>query len=623
VSPINLRDPHIRARVYSALAEHPHLPEAIKKISHAAGLPEDLVSSRLEEAVLGTLEVLGDSYVSEMGAALVRVQRLRSVVHGFYERAFARQLARGDASGLRAALERLRDATRELAAPEVWAKRRAGGHHPASDPMAAAMDLDLDPRPGGGVEARRPGDPHAPARWQVLRDERRVAGLPERLREPFRKARELAPEETEAALWGDAGARQALRAALRDRLRRSELSAALDAVDAIRAPDLSYALGGGTTGGGRLSGVQRAYPDLPARQRDAVERAAAADPEFVRSMVSAEIGYGPRRSSQTPWRPEEMDRFCAEHDISGQRRADLEAALRELNREHRAGLRAAADDAADTPKGEERDAVLDELAENLGLPPQGRIVAELARSRLLREIAADSPGQLLDIASTWLEASAKRIAKGKRPTSLRSYLMVLMTSHVRGLVGELGAVFQLGKDFWVLKAPDILVTEPGTDFVVVAKATGELWFCDNKALSDSGLSSVTSLVENLGKNLEDDVAAFDQILRRNPRQLPPAVADAIARARAAASRVNDIVEGMPSEEIRSPHTQKLVNEILEPLGIRRVITNVGGELTELSDRLRRFHLDLADLESAISSYPERRLRGYRPRRQSGKRKGMP
>ncbi|MFC0430573.1 hypothetical protein [Kutzneria buriramensis] len=620
MSPINLRDPHIRARVHSALGEHPHLPVAIERISRAAGIPEELVKGHLEEAVLETLEVLGDRYVSEMGAALVRVQRLRDAVHGFYERALAGQLGRGDRSGLKAALESLRDATRELVDPNAWAKRRASGTGPVpaaaleeGDPLAGVEKFDVD--------AHRPaaGPPASPAR---LRDARRISSLPEDLSKPFVRARELAPDEMAAALRGDPGARKALRDKLRGQVGSDELSRALDAVDAVRDPDPGYALGGGADGRPPSDEVRQAFRDLPARQRDAVKRAVAIDPEFVRGLVLAEVEIGPRRGAKVVERFADLDRFAAENDITGQRRADLEEGLRALNEGHREARRAAAKDELDSATGERREVLLDELAERLGLPPKGAIVKQLGDSQLLRDLAADSPTQLLDLAGAWLEASARRVAAGKRPVRLRGYVLGIMGSHVRGLFGELGSVFQLGKDFWVLKAPDLLVTEPGTDFVVVARATGEIWFSDNKTLSSAGLSGVTSLIENFGKNLAEDVAAFEEILRQ--RDLPPALRKAIVRAREASALVSDEVDGLPPEQIKSDVVQARIAKILAPRGIRRVVSNTGGELTELSERLQKFQIDLADLESAVRKLPTRRLRGFRPAGEKpGNRRGAP
>lgn len=623
MSLFNLRDPHIRARLSSALGEHPHLPAAIERISRAAGIPEEVIKKHLDEAVLDTLEVLGDRYVGEMGAALVRVQRLRETVHRFYERALAGQLGRGDRAGVKAALTALKDATRELVGPDAWAKRQASGRSARAaapedgDPLAGVLDFDVD-------KHRRAAEP--PPSAAQLRDGRRIAALPAELSKPFQRARELAPDETAAALRGDTGARKALRDKLRGRIDRDGLSRALDAVDTIRDPDPAYALGGGAAGDPPSSEVQQAFRDLPPQQRAAVKRAVAIDPEFVRGLVLAEVQVGARRGAKVVQRFADLDRFAAENELTGQRRADLEEGLRALNKGHQAARRAAAeavDPLAGVPEAE-RAVRLDELAERLGLPPRGLIAAELGRSKLLRELAANSPAQLLDLAGTWLEASAKRLAAGERPASLRGYVLGLMRTHIRGLFGELTAVFQLGADFYVLKAPDLKVTDPGTDFVVVARKTGELWFADNKTLSRHGLSDVPSLTSVFGKNVADDVGGFEGILERNRRDVPAVVRRAIDAARTAAELVNKDIEGLSKEQLRSDAVQQRIAKILVPLGIRRVVSNTGGELTELSERLQRFRIDLADLESAIPKLPTRRLRGFRPAGEKpGNRRGTP
>ena len=46
---------------------------------------------------------------------------------------------------------------------------------------------------------------------------------------------------------------------------------------------------------------------------------------------------------------------------------------------------------------------------------------------------------------------------------------VIMGKHVRGMIGEFSAVFQLGRDVLVLKAPDTAVTVGGTDFIVLTR----------------------------------------------------------------------------------------------------------------------------------------------------------
>jgi hypothetical protein len=413
-----------------------------------------------------------------------------------------------------------------------------------------------------------------------------------------------------AAIRGEAGAADRLRGQLRKSgISPRDADAAATAAAAVGTPDPAYALGG-RTGGERVAGVasQRAFAELPPAQRDVVRRAADADPEFVRSMVTAEITYGDPRGEKVPWRPEEMDRFCADHGIQGESRANLEAALKRLNDEHRRSLREVpAGGVGATPQARERAALLDEAAAGLGLPPSGKIAAELARSKYLREIAAASPEHLLDLASMWLEHAEKQVAAGKPVPSLRDYVFRLMRTQVRGLLGEFTAVFALGKDFWVLKAPDLRVTDPGTDFVVVAKRNGEIWFCDNKALSDAGLSRVTSLVDNIAQNMADDVAEFGPAINRARVPVPTEIADAVAHARTAASEINQLVGQLSPADRASPEIQAAITAICDRNGVRRVVTNAGGELTTLSAALTEFGIDLANLEQAVPVGPARPL----------------
>lgn len=607
MSPVRIRETAVAAaEVRRALEVHPHLAPAIHEIASRTGLSDTVVREHLGDAVLEVLDVLGTTYVREMGVAVSRVQRLRETVHGFYERVLNGADPAPDADALRSTLDQLHDAVHELADPETWAKRKAeqGAAQPAG---TGPVDIASHP-PAATVPA--PAAAPEPPRWAQLREVRRIAALRERQSRALRRARGLAPDLVTAALRGDPGAQGALRAGLESRrMPPAEIQAALEGVERVRNPDPSYALGGRASGRPTASRVTRAFEQLPATHREAVRAAAAADPEFVRTMVTAEIVYGEPRGEHTPWRPEEMDRFCGEHDISGPERADLEAALKQLNQEHRGALRDVGEGGTGTKLARQRAQLLDEAAANLGLPPTGTIAAELGGSELLREIAATAPDQLLDLAGDWLLNAEKRRAEGKPVPSLRRYVLGIMRTQVRGLVGELTAVFRMGPDTWVLKAPDLHVTLPGTDFVVVVRRTGEVWFCDNKALSDSGLGRVSSLVENIGQNMADDVAEFGPEIDRARLAVPTTVVDAVANARTASSEISQLLGGLTSEEIKSPDIQTEITRICDRNGVRRVVTNSGGQLSHLSAALSALGIDLANLEQAVPAHPTRPLVG--------------
>jgi hypothetical protein len=146
--------------------------------------------------------------------------------------------------------------------------------------------------------------------------------------------------------------------------------------------------------------------------------------------------------------------------------------------------------------------ILDRGADALGLPHGSRIPEQMASAIVtLRRHASLAYEHFLDMAYEWLQYVEKVEKKGGRPETLRSYIEARMRTHVRGTVGEFAAAFRLGPDFWLLNGPDYDVTVPGADFVVVSKRNGEIWFCDNKTLSDSSLGRVSSLVENIPENM--------------------------------------------------------------------------------------------------------------------------
>lgn len=600
--------------VITRLASFQPLKDAIHRISQQSRLPDEIVQGHLNDAVLDTLEKLGEDYVQQMGAAIERVSRLREIVHDYYERALAGQLA-GDTTGLRTALERLRDTTKELMAPDVWAEeqhakrraeiRAAGGVAPeppppdepvsgTADPLAGVEDFDVD--------ARRPkGEPSAPAagaeRWDDLRDVRRIAALPDNLRAAFHRAQILAPDLVNAATAGDMKAVMAFPDRLRNVMSPRDVAAAVQAIAAIRVPDLSYALGGTLRGSGVEVQVQAAYDALPAAPKDLLHTVRVKNPEFVRTMVLGEIGYREPGGVETPWRQVEMDQFCAANGITPQQRPQLEEALLALNEAHR-GTRAFVESGVgSTPDAQARARVLDEAAQGLGLPTQGQIAGALRGSPLLQDLTARSPDQFLELADGWLRNSEERAAGGKAPMTLEAYVRILMTRHVRGTLGELTAVFQLGPDAYVLKAPDLRVTDPGTDFIVVLKKSGEVWFCDNKTLSRAGLGKVPSIVENLAENMASDITEIDAKIAALQPPLEPEVADALARVRTATAAIRREIGGLSDDAIAQQSTQDKVTGILDGQRIRRIVTNAGGELTYLTERLQRIGVELANLRS--------------------------
>jgi hypothetical protein len=596
----------VRETPAAVLAVRRSLEPTVRQIAREAHVPDAIVDEHVSGAVLEVLDVLGARYVRDMGGAVARVERAREVVHAYYERALTGDTRPLDPATLRDSFRRLQEALKDLVGPKEWAKRERARRE--ADPMAGTEEMDVT------RGTPRPVDPGAPVvpRWATDRTAARTRTLAKPLQDALTSAGQLRPDLVAAVLRGEPGVEAAVRPALMAQgMGSAEADAAVAALAAIRDPATSYALGGTATPGARTerAAVRKAYDALPETQQDAVEAAAAVDPEFVRAMVTAEVGYGEPHGRKTPWRPAEMDRFCSEHGIFGERRQALEDALVELNREHRGEQPEPAQPQPATRRGRRRGASIDAVADQLGLPRRGRIAAELRRCGFLRDLASRAPEHFLDLASGWLEYAERRAAAGKRPATLRSYVLALMRTQVRGLVGELTAVFQLGSDAWVLKAPDLRVTDPGTDFVVVMRRSGETWFCDNKALSDASLSRVSSLVENIGQNMADDVAEFGPEIDRLRLSPPNEVVDAVANARTAAAEIQKVVGHLSPDERKSPSVQQEITRICDRNRIRRVVTTSAGELTTLSADLAALGIDLANLEHAIPTHPSRPLTG--------------
>jgi hypothetical protein len=257
----------------------------------------------------------------------------------------------------------------------------------------------------------------------------------------------------------------------------------------------------------------------------------------------------------------------------------------------------------------------------LGLPSEGQVAEQLRGSVMLRDLGSRNPDKLLDLARGWLDKVARDTRDGKPPMSMEEYVRVLMDTNERGMVGEFGAVFQLGKlveagkpgeGVLVLKAPGTDVNVNGTDLIVVVPGTDEIWLCDNKTLSTAGLGEVTSLVERIGPNLSKDVAQVNAGLAG----LDPALAEAtrlrgaMERLARADTEVGAVLDQLAREKdfgrlsadeinkaVSAKDVQDRIAAILDrpDVRVRRVITNAGGELTYLQERLTDRKIDLADL----------------------------
>lgn len=572
---------------------HPRLADGIRRIARETGVPEEKISQHLGEAMLETLDRFGERYIAEMGATISRVERVRERVRGFYDRVLSGQDLNPSMSELEGHFAELHKELSALQDVQDWAAHQR--HQPAEAapaPPAPPPSIVLSSTP-------------------VARRARRRGALSSEQHAALRRAEVAHPELFRLALEGDLAATSALAERLTaDGVKPPEVRQLLDGLGAVQNPDFTFALGGSSSKGASPQGqVAAAFEALPENLKSAVREAADADPELVRSIIMSDIGHGDARAL-SPWPEGAARAFAAKHGMSEARGAEIEGALLELHRARRreAGKSASQRDPTFGLKGDERRKVVDALAGSLGLPDTGMIKKALLVAPSMRDLAQRAPDHFAELASLWVERAAALAAEGKKPPTLRDYVRNIMRTQVRGMHGEFTAIFALGREFWVMKGPDHAVTLPGTDYVVVSKTSGEIWFCDNKALSDHHLGRVSSLVENFPRNLADDLTDFEGMRRAPTIELPPQVTSALANARLASTEITALTGNLSREAILGVDVQRRITEICDRHGVRRVVSNAGGELTALSAGLTQHGIDLANLEAATPVLPQRPLK---------------
>ena len=229
-----------------------------------------------------------------------------------------------------------------------------------------------------------------------------------------------------------------------------------------------------------LIGVVRGkFKELPVAGRKAMRKAADLAPADLWWSVSSETHPGQLRNIET------LKARCKARGMKPKELAALEDAIERLSLERARSQR------------------LPGTAEAVGraeavkkLPAKLRTLVE--GDRQLELLAMENPTALAD----FFAASG-----AKSRSALRRYIRRRMVAHIRGLAGEFTAAFQLGENLILLKGPDYNVTLPGTDLVGVTR-DGRVWLIDNKALSSEELGSVSSLMQNIAKNIEDDTSTF-------------------------------------------------------------------------------------------------------------------
>ena len=191
----------------------------------------------------------------------------------------------------------------------------------------------------------------------------------------------------------------------------------------------------------------------------------------------------------------------------------------------------------------------------------------------------------------WVQYWSRRT----RPkSSFAEYVEAIYSRHYVGMLGEYEVAFRKGEQLILLKAPDGLVTIPGTDLVAIERATGDVLLIDNKALhSAEDVSKVDALTRNLRGNVKSDLSAFGQA--SGDGRLPSQVDGALARLQKARDAIDAKYGTLSKEAFEYPIVQADVTAILQQNGVRRVVTNAGGEVRGLSQELQAIGFEFMDL----------------------------
>jgi hypothetical protein len=186
-------------------------------------------------------------------------------------------------------------------------------------------------------------------------------------------------------------------------------------------------------------------------------------------------------------------------------------------------------------------------------------------------------------------------SRSKRPKgTFPEYVEHIMTRHHVGMVGEYEVAFRKGDQLLLLKAPDGLVTIPGTDLVAIERKTGDVLLIDNKALgSAENVSKVDALTRNVRKNLRSDLTEFAKASKDG--RLPSQVDGAVARLAKARDEIDALYGHMTPDQFKELGTQQAVDGIFRKHGVRRVVTNAEGTVGGLSQELKAIGIEFEDL----------------------------
>jgi hypothetical protein len=398
----------------------------------------------------------------------------------------------------------------------------------------------------------------------------------------------------------------------------SEVRAARQAIDRAAVAGVRAEAGSALTAG--VGDAGEALGRLSPAARKAAATAAEASPDVVRRIVTAETEGGLGRGLT------ELEHILRDAQMPEREIADTLEALRRLNAEQNA-LRAQRDTLAtlerirdlDDPVAMNRvlNERLDELARRarelrragnsaraeqlerdaerlrrlaVGRTPLNDIdafQAQVSRSKSLFQVMQAGGGDPLR--RLWLQYWSR----GRVPKSSFERYVEILSRHYRGNFGEFEVAFGLGERHVVLKAPDALVTLPGTDLIAIPRGGGDVLLIDNKAFSAAEIDEVNALTRNLPRNLDMDLDAFAK-LAGDP-SLPAEFQTAVARLTKARNESQAKFGKLTRTQLEDPAVQTEIGNILRSNGIRRVVTNAGGEVTGLSTELQKIGIELMDL----------------------------
>lgn len=321
-----------------------------------------------------------------------------------------------------------------------------------------------------------------------------------------------------------------------------------------------------------LQVLRTKFKAMTRTDRKSIRKAADLAPAELWRAVSSETEAGQIKNIEA------LRARCKARGMGAKDLANLEAAIERLSLE-----RARSQRLPGTAEAVARAEAVKKLPSKLRTLVEG--------DRQLEMLAHENPEALADFFAS---------SGAKSRSALRAYIRRRMVAHIRGLLGEFTAAFQLGENLVLLKGPDYNVTIPGTDLVGVTR-DGRVWLIDNKALSVEELGSVTSLIQNIGKNIEDDTATFKAEfgLKKDPH-----IGNAVSRLNKATKDIKALTNGLTPKEAASPKIQKQIAAILAENRIDRVITNAGGEVDGLSAGLLKAKIRLEDLNKPPTVDPK-------------------